>query len=1614
MREGTVSEKTKDEVDDEQKTKPMDLPKGSEDKTVKDDYKDDTVKDDYKGDTVKDTLESDLQETEPLNTGTDKEDISEEDGSFLPEHGKGKEDKDFKIKSEDGAKEEDIVTPPTIDSTGSLVPDLQEVETSLTEENVDIKSHGDDIQKESREGSPITKLRKDDKHPFEDTLEEEVDSKDRMDKDVQDRKDADMDDKTLSPESDEISAPSNKVDDKVSLKEPSREIDRDDSGINASDEVDIKKEFGKESDSSRDEEHPFEFESSSEKIDDKDDTDKDAQDEKEIDKGDGDMKSLEEVDIERESGEESDLTKDEKHPFEEISEKIDIEDKTDKDVQDEKEIDKGDRDMKSLDEIETERESREESDLTKDEKHPFEEILEKIDIKDKTDKDVQDEKEIDKGDKDMKSLEEVDIERESGEESDLTKDEKHPFEEISEKIDIKDKTDEDVQDEKEIDKGDKDMKSLDEIETERESREESDLTKDEKYPFESSSEKIDIKDKMDEDVQDEKEIDKTPSPESEEIYAPDNEVEDSEKYELNEPSTEVVDTQESKKEGATSDKSKLSTAKAIGMGLIAVVGAPVVAGMAIAEALKSTPDRHPEIFNREHPQEQWLNHPRVSETTSNEDTQKSSKSSDDKADAEPSDKYGKSDKQQLDLDPGLEMEMKVKDDLPSDEPVDKGHRSHQETLARDAEDAFKADDSLSLKEKADEDEEKTKESIMASQADEDQSDEGASRGSDEPWNKNSSLTKILQSGWYDSNMNMFIDQEGGKLMNLAECIDKGLIDTEEKIIADLDSGEVIGLRQAVQRQLIDPNSSLYYADDKTPLPLGKALENGLIMDDSVPEISPDDLMAASKPPSKGKPPVDESVGGSVDVITQARQSYGLVDAVKSGILDPHTNFVKDPSSGRQYTLVEAMDRGLIITRTAVFRDPGTGKRNTFDQLLRRGCVSLKSGDLALEGGGFMAITDAVRMGFLTDERDLESGETLERPLSLMKILDKGLYDPLTGHFIDPETEERLTLTEALDENLLDPLSAVLNDPASEKVCSLEEALMRGLVSERTGAVYDTHARKKISLIEATRRGIVIPLPMNLNTAVDIGLFNEETGKFYDPTCGMCFVLQEAIDNGLIDSRSLIVDPATGKVMAVATATACGILDARNGNVINIHTGQVFSLKDAVILPTRQVPMEKPDDGHRLSIIQEEDTISSSSSSSGGKHSDGKVPTDKPVLKKTDEEKDISSSEISMKDDSEINKFVSDYVLKLVDNALENLRTNSELSKDISVGSSQKIPEDDRDDDQIQRNLKSKAADDDLSLRPRDEEELKKKELEATQMNTLEESILKELSDHHNWLESLEKQLMAQTSDYNFLDNNDKINKYFISTRKMLDEYESKLTSVEHSLMKSSLLLDSNPPADIQHKLNDFSDRVLALMDSVGDETRSRHELLQVIHSEKLQLDKSLENLDKVALRSEEALRSVQKSLGDPNRTREQIRICQLILEDTQECEEEIPKLSNSAQTIISSIQKYEDRLEEFRPSIFTEDAASVQLTRAQHHDLADQLRSIIERLDNLSNCSNNLIDKLEGMKQLNVALKGAESRMVEWCDSAENMIAVLKDEDKRTEVGTLYSFLEFLNYSKSN
>jgi len=431
------------------------------------------------------------------------------------------------------------------------------------------------------------------------------------------------------------------------------------------------------------------------------------------------------------------------------------------------------------------------------------------------------------------------------------------------------------------------------------------------------------------------------------------------------------------------------------------------------------------------------------------------------------------------------------------------------------------------------------------------------------------LSELAANGQYDPSTGTVVDANTGQRVSLLEAIESKLLDRHSVRLLDPATGTEITLAEAFERGLLDPDTGTLvdtYAGQTVNLvdSVNKAVLGLTTTCSSV-----------AKPPARHEGPsvADKHISLDGSNIREQKQSpdhcltvtdvqenlktYSIIDAIRDGIYNPKTNTVTDPVSGQQMSLEEAVDFGLIDASRAMVRDPLTGQKVAFEVLVQMSLIDISTGTVRDSQGRDIALEDAVLSGLMFENPPLSG------PLTLLQLIDEGLFKAETSEFFDRASGELVCLCEAVDRSLLDPQSIVVHEIGSSEVLGIQDAVSAGVVDAESGHVRDNYSRELISLAEALDRDIVLSKPLPIVKAVDIGLLNETTAKFLDPSCRKFFSLASATDTGLIDADSCFTDPATGRAISVARAVSCGVLDPQSGCVTNVHTGDMMTLKESI-------------------------------------------------------------------------------------------------------------------------------------------------------------------------------------------------------------------------------------------------------------------------------------------------------------------------------------------------------------------------------------------------------------------------------------------------------------------
>ena len=170
----------------------------------------------------------------------------------------------------------------------------------------------------------------------------------------------------------------------------------------------------------------------------------------------------------------------------------------------------------------------------------------------------------------------------------------------------------------------------------------------------------------------------------------------------------------------------------------------------------------------------------------------------------------------------------------------------------------------------------------------------------------------------------------------------------------------------------------------------------------------------------------------------------------------------------------------------------------------------------------------------------------------------------------------MTLAEALQRKVIDD-SSVLQDPLTHELITVREAITKGILDVTAGKIVDHKSKEARPLISGIRPSElekspsrIMPL-LSLHQALKQGLYDSEFNSVANPVTGERLSLEDAIERGVIDPRSRIIDPFRERTVTLEDAVESGMLDPNIGLVISTKVGESMSLEEAfqqdLIVPT---------------------------------------------------------------------------------------------------------------------------------------------------------------------------------------------------------------------------------------------------------------------------------------------------------------------------------------------------------------------------------------------------------------------------------------------------------------
>lgn len=349
--------------------------------------------------------------------------------------------------------------------------------------------------------------------------------------------------------------------------------------------------------------------------------------------------------------------------------------------------------------------------------------------------------------------------------------------------------------------------------------------------------------------------------------------------------------------------------------------------------------------------------------------------------------------------------------------------------------------------------------------------------------------------------------------SIDEGIKTGTIRIERLMIKDPATDEVLPMALAIDRGIVDMRRGLIVnRKTKETIEFGAACEEGI-------------LFAAKQPP------------------------VALEALIRQGLYDREQGVVYDLDNRNSYNLQSAIDSGIVRPDISLVKNEKTNEVQPLDVALNQQIV-LYTGQVKRANNELLPLDVAFDEGLL-----------FTKPIKwdLLDVLIKQYYSPKTGTFLNPKSGQRQTLHDALQIGWIDGVHTLVKDEQIDDAVPLKDAIASGLIDAERGIV----TRPQLTLDEALSKGYLISAnkPYSL---VDLLIRH-----LYDPMTGLLTIdgvkisLEQALKDGLVHTHDMVVkDPRTGEIITLLEAIRRGIVDPRSGIAIDPRTGLKLTLIDA--------------------------------------------------------------------------------------------------------------------------------------------------------------------------------------------------------------------------------------------------------------------------------------------------------------------------------------------------------------------------------------------------------------------------------------------------------------------
>lgn len=433
--------------------------------------------------------------------------------------------------------------------------------------------------------------------------------------------------------------------------------------------------------------------------------------------------------------------------------------------------------------------------------------------------------------------------------------------------------------------------------------------------------------------------------------------------------------------------------------------------------------------------------------------------------------------------------------------------------------------------------------------------------------------------------------------------------------------EMISYDDAVLNDILMVNDGIY----RNPLTGEKmtitvAMEKGLIHGEVTAKTKEEEIMRCSVNAEKPTFTSSHQITSAIDPRTGKQIS--VARAVKEGLINVEKGTFHDTRCGEEISLENAMNQGFLNPskqtgaselEKSMDEDDDIPKivlRRSSDKDSPWSVVDIELEKTTAEEPGESTLAREV----LHYSTEIESHSPLNRStdfphtpltpgevftqesgrqplgLSYEAAVKLGIVDTERGRVKDPKTGVTMTLSDAVTCGLIDADKTAISDPTSGRTISLSDCLTKGIVNPVSCKVDPMVAEQSgVKQAEQLFKG----KQLNLIDTVRNGLFDNRSGKIFEPTIGKSITLREglnknyiegtlvtvkntqtgervplkrAMQQGLIDGTLCLVwDKATNKKIPLPVAIERDLVE----NVLDCSSGQLLDSQSG-----KQIPLEK--------------------------------------------------------------------------------------------------------------------------------------------------------------------------------------------------------------------------------------------------------------------------------------------------------------------------------------------------------------------------------------------------------------------------------------------------------